>query len=138
MAKKLTLQDMSEGRFAIALPAVDMDVLQYHRIRKIGGSMATTPAGAVSHYVFRLIQNEVTARTILANIRDRYGGAKSYAMRIPEEYFDDTNAPLIDNDRRIAEEIEISSYFSRCYGGNPQDYLPEARRVLGEFKRIRR
>ena len=138
MGKKLTLEDMSEGRFVIALPTVDMDVPQYDRIRKIGGSIATTPAGAVSHYVFRLVQNQVIARTILANIRDRYGGAKSYAMRIPEEYTDENNVSLTGNDKTAAEEIELSSYFAKSYGGNPRDYLDQTRRVLSEFKRIRK
>ena len=125
-----------EGRFIIALPLIETDVEEYGRIRKTGGSLATTPAGAVGNYLHRTVPN--VARIIQADLRDRYGGTGNYAMRVPENYTDEEGQKLEGADKRTAEEIEICTYLARCYRRrDPRTFLDESRRILGEFERLR-
>jgi len=133
----MTKEKNLEGRFVVALPFVDVGVDEYSRIEHRGGTLDTTSAGAVGNYLFRMVPHK--ARIILANLRDRYGGAGNYAMRLPEDYKDDNGDELIGEDRRVAEEIEICSYFARKYGKtDARFFLKDARKILGEFERLRR
>ena len=125
-----------EGRFIVALPFVDIGVDEYSRIEHRGGTLDTTPEGAVGNYLFRVVPHK--ARIILANLRDRYGGAGNYAMRVPENYTDDDENELIGEDRRVAEEIEISTYFAKKYGKtDARFFLKDVRRILREFEGLR-
>ena len=69
----MTKEKNLEGRFVVALPFVDVGVDEYSRIEHRGGTLDTTSAGAVGNYLFRMVPHK--ARIILANLRDRYGGA---------------------------------------------------------------
>src|SRR3989344_3195193 len=132
----MTKQKNLEGKFVVALPFVDVGVNEYSRIEHSGGTLDTTPAGAVGNYLFRVVPHK--ARIILANLRDRYGGAGNYAMRVPENYTDDDENELIGEDRRVAEEIEISTYFAKKYGKtDARFFLKDARRILREFEGLR-
>ncbi|MEK6872926.1 MAG: hypothetical protein AABW90_02860 [Nanoarchaeota archaeon] len=71
-----------EGVFVIALPAF-MSVREYESIKKRGGSVATTTAGAIGNYLH--IVTPGLAKIIMANLRDN-GGYDKYAMKIPENY----------------------------------------------------
>ena len=121
-------------KYVIALPIEDLGVREYDYIKKVGGSVATTPASAVSKYLFRLMPGK--ARIVLATLRDDFGGAGSYAMAIPEEFRDSNGNVLRDNDKLSALEIEVASFLSRQYEGDPRNYLDEARRVLNDFKKV--
>jgi hypothetical protein len=129
-------EQRTQGRFIVALPFVDMNVPEYPRINHKGGRVATTSGGAVSQYVFERINAEVIARTILANLRDKYGGVGAYAMRVPEVYTDENGNALEGSNRITAEEIEVASYFARCYGRDPRTYLDETRQILRSLNRI--
>ncbi|VVB79000.1 Uncharacterised protein [uncultured archaeon] len=131
MAKKL--EDRTEGRFVIALPKEDLGVHEYNLIDKIGGSVATTPAGAVGNYLFRKIPQK--ARLVMGTLRNDFGGAESYALRIPSEYREENGTLLTGDNKMAAEEIEVASFLAEQYGGDSRNYLERARRVLSEFKK---
>jgi hypothetical protein len=137
MAKKLEKIDdetKEKARFVIALPNVDIDVKKYSSLPKVGGSIATTEAGAVSQYLFREVRNPIIARTILANLRDRIAGNENYAMKLPDEFTNKDGSLRTGKYKQDSEEIEICYYLSRRYGGNPKSYLEQTRKLLEEFK----
>lgn len=132
MAKK-KLEQIREGRFAIALPRVNLGVPEYSLIEKVGGSIATTPAAAVGNYLFRTIPGN--ARLVMGILKNDFGGADDYAARIPDEYRNENGMLLTGDEKRIAEEIEVASFIAGQYGGDARKYLESVRRVLSEFKR---
>ncbi|MFA5855899.1 MAG: hypothetical protein WC867_00950 [Candidatus Pacearchaeota archaeon] len=138
MAKKLEkiAQGNEKARFIIALPNVNIDVREYSNLSKVGGSIATTSAGAVSQYLFREVKNPIVARTILANLRDRIAGNDNYAMKLADEFSNEDGTVRTGSDKQDSEEIEICYYLSGRYGGNPKSYLEHSRKLLEEFKRF--
>src|SRR3989344_116754 len=120
MTTKIRKEKKSKERYIIGLPDVDLGVPQYQEVPKIGTTYATTPASAVSSYLFRYLSPAI-ARVVTGKIKEDYG------------YDDHTFRILEDNVE--AEEIAVATFLFERLGKSPPEYLERARNMLSDFKK---
>lgn len=121
-----------KSRYIVALPLIDIRVNGYDAIEKIGTTFATTEGAAVGNYLHRVFPEK--ARVVQSILRDLSKDYKPYALRLENEYHDDSGQKLVGLEETIAEEIEICLFLAEFYKKRrPQEYLEKSRRLLSEF-----
>ncbi len=130
-------KEVKKSWFIIALPTEFSNnvgnVEGYANVHKIGLIIATTPAGAVSHYLHR---DEICNKPkLVINKLNRMGGkqkAGKYAFNISE--IESGGSYPEPEDRRTAMQVFAADFLARRYGGTAESYWSRVVKLFNGFE----